>query len=260
VGEDGNDDDLRDAFIQASALATVPEIRERVDARANEIANELFAEHRVDIKSLRDDRQSEYDDIRALAVEPQVTSLGRPKTRIEDYVEVDEETGQESRAPLAPKHLMSDEHGQVPITKLNDWEREVVFAELKRSVAWYRNPPRQATDSLGVAYRDGRGDWHSMHPDFIFFSEVNGKVVPSIVDPHGHHLGDSTEKLQGLARFAEDHGTSFHRIEALSRVNGSMRVLDLTKPAVREAIFAGGKTPIEFYESPIADDYDVPGL
>jgi type III restriction enzyme len=99
-----------------------------------------------------------------------------------------------------------------------------------------------------------------MHPDFIFFSEVSGKVVPSIVDPHGHHLGDSTEKLQGLAKFAEDHGTSFHRIEALTKVNGSMRVLDLTKPAVREAIYAGGKTPLEFYESPIADDYDGPGL
>lgn len=259
VGQDSDDDDLRGAFIQAAAMATVPEIRERIDARANEIANALFAEHRVDIKSLHDDRQSEYEDIRALAVEPQVTSLGRPKTRIEDYVEVDEETGQESRAPLAPTHLMSDEHGQVPITKLNDWERDVVFTELKRSVAWYRNPPRQATDSLGIAYRDGRGDWHSMHPDFIFFSEVNGKVVPSIVDPHGHHLGDSTEKLQGLAKFAEVYGASFHRIETLSKVNGNMRVLDLTKPVVREAIYAGGKTPIEFYESLIADDYDGRG-
>ena len=39
-----------------------------------------------------------------------------------------------------------------------------------------------------------------------------------------------------------------------------MRVLDLTKPAVREAIYAGDKTPIEFYESPIAEDYDGPGL
>lgn len=256
VGEDGEDDDLRDAFIQAAALATVPEIRERIDARANEIANTLFAEHRVDIKSLRDDRQSEYEDIRALAVEPQLTSLGRPKTRIEDYVDVDSETGQQSRAPLAPKHLMSDEHGQMPITRLNDWEREVVFAELKRSLAWYRNPPRQATDSLGIAYRDGSGNWHSMHPDFIFFSEVNGKVVPSIVDPHGHHLGDSTEKLQGLAKFAENYGASFHRIEAVSRVNGTMRVLDLMKPSVRTAIYAGGKTPFEYYESPIAEDYD----
>jgi hypothetical protein len=35
-------------------------------------------------------------------------------------------------------------------------------------------------------------------------------------------------------------------------------VLDLTKPAVREAIYAGGKTPIEFYESPTAEDYDGP--
>ncbi|RZU48735.1 type III restriction/modification enzyme restriction subunit [Krasilnikovia cinnamomea] len=260
VGEDGEDDNLRDAFIQAAALANVPEIRERIDARANEIANTLFAEHSVDIKSLRDDRRSEYEDIRALSVEPQVTSLGRPRTRIEDYVEVDEKTGQESRAPLASKHLMSDGHGQVPITKLNDWEREVVFAELKRSVAWYRNPPRQATDSLGIAYRDGNGNWRSMHPDFIFFSEVNGKIVPSIVDPHGHHLGDSTEKLQGFAQFAEDHGASFHRIAALSRVNGNMRVLDLTKPTVREAIYAGGRTPIEFYESPIAEDYDGPSL
>ena len=43
-----------------------------------------------------------------------------------------------------------------------------------------------------------------MHPDFVFFNEVDGKMRPSIVDPHGHHLEDSLVKLQGLAKFAED--------------------------------------------------------
>lgn len=257
----GDDDDLRDAFIQAAALATVPEIRERIDARANDITKSLFVEHRVDIMSLTDDRQQEYRDIEALAADPQEARLGRPRTRIEDYVELDDD-GQQSRAPLAPRHLMSDADGQVPITKLDSWERDVVFRELKRrgSLAWYRNPPRQTADSLGIAYRDDQGNWHSMHPDFIFFNDVNGDVRPSIVDPHGHHLGDSENKLVGLARFAEEYGASFHRIEGLSKVGQQMRVLDMMRPAVRAAIYAKNKSAVELYESDLALDYDGPAL
>ncbi|MEA2445779.1 MAG: type restriction enzyme [Thermoleophilales bacterium] len=31
-----------------------------------------------------------------------------------------------------------------------------------------------------------------MHPDFVFFHEVDGEVVASIVDPHGHPLPDAS--------------------------------------------------------------------
>ena len=191
-------------------------MREQVDREADELAEKWFAEHRVAIKELPDERQQEYEEIRAEATEPQRGELKRPRTRMEDFAVVDED-GQIAVAPLADRHLMSDETAMFPLSSLNEWECEVVArgTRTKFVSAWYRNPPRRV-DSLGVAYRDTVGNWRSMHPDFIFFNEVGGEIVPSIVDPHGHHLEDSLVKLQALARFAEEFGSEFHRIEALA--------------------------------------------
>ncbi len=257
LAQDDDDDTLRDAFVTTAALAIIPDVRSGIDREADELATAWFAEYRAAIKSLTDDRQQEYADIQALATEPQLGSLTRPRNRIEDYVEIDGD-GQESRAPLVDRHLMSDEDGMCPIGSLNDWERQVVAVELARpgSVGWYRNPPRQSVDSLGVPYRDQFGNWRSMHPDFIFFNTVGSSVLPSIVDPHGHHLEDSLIKLQGLCDFAEEFGDSFHRIEAVSNAGSDLVVLDLKDTKVRDALKAGSKTPAEFYESDLASPYN----
>ena len=71
--------------------------------------------------------------------------------------------------------------------------------------------PAGAVDSLGITYREADGNWRSMHPDFVFFHEVNGEIVASIVDPHGHHLDDADIKLKALATFAAEYGDEFHR-------------------------------------------------
>jgi len=172
---DGDDDGLREAFVRASALATVREVRERLDRDARELAERLFVEHRVAIKDLPDIRQQQFEDIRAMTTEPQRGTLRRPRTRIEGFSV--EQGDQIVPAELAPLHLMSDEEGDFPLTSLNTWERKVVRAELTRPTvrAWYRNPSRAAVDWLGIAYRDGQGNWHSMHPDFVFFHDVNGR-------------------------------------------------------------------------------------
>ena len=255
--DDDSDDALRDAFVRAAALACVPEVREAVDTESDHIAEELFDAHAEAIKELPDDCQQEYRDINALAATPQIDLIGRPRTRIEDYVE-EHSDGQLGRAELVSLHLMSDEDGYAPITKLNDWEGEIVKHEIARpgALGWYRNPPRQTADSLGIAYRDETtGNWRSMHPDFIFFHDVDGEARASIVDPHGHHLEDSLVKLQALATFAEDHGEAFHRIEALSKVGDVMKVLDLKDDDVRAGVHAGGHTVDWFYNSPLATNY-----
>jgi hypothetical protein len=248
--EDADDDGLREAYVRTSALAIIKELREKVDQEASELAGKWFAENRVAVKGLPDERQQEYEDIRAMATEPQRGFLGRPRTRLEGY-EILDDDGQRGLAPLAPLHLMSDGDGQFPLTSLNEWERKVVQAELSRpgSVGWYRNPPRAAIDSLGIAYRDGQGNWRSMHPDFVFFHEVNGEVKASIVDPHGHHLEDAAVKLAALADFAETYGAAFFRIDAVSQLANSMLVIDLTLPQNREAVRHGDKPVIELYES-----------
>jgi hypothetical protein len=168
------------------------------------------------------------------------------------------EDGQIEPVPLASLHLMSDEGGQFPLTSLNMWEREIVLAELARPNVrgWYRNPSRAAVDSLGIAYRDDdTGNWRSMHPDFVFFHEVGGRFVASILDPHGIHLDDALMKLKALARFTETYGEAFHRIEALAEVDGRMKVIDMKIDDVRNAVLVAKQSPIDLYRSSIAVDY-----
>jgi type III restriction enzyme len=257
--DDASDDDgLREAYVRTAALATVKDVRDKVDTEALEESKRLFAQHRVAIKGLPDARQQEYEDIRAMTTEPQTGVLRRPRTRIEGFSV--EQGGQVVAAPLAPLHLMSDADGQFPLTNLNGWERAVVLAELARPRVrgWYRNPSRSAVDSLGIAYRDDDGgNWRSMHPDFVFFHDVGGKIVSSIVDPHGHHLPDALMKLKALAAFAREHGRAFHRIEAIAEVDGRMRVLDMKVDGVCEAVLYGAETALVAYRSGTAVDYHL---
>ncbi|OIO09665.1 MAG: type III restriction endonuclease subunit R [Elusimicrobia bacterium CG1_02_63_36] len=257
--ESSDDDSLREAYVRAAALATVKEVRDKVDKESLELTERLFAQHRVAIKGLPDVRQQEYEDIRAMATEPQEGVLRPPRTRIEGY-SYEDENGQIAMAPLAPLHLMSDENGDFPLTSLNSWEREVVLAELKRPNVrgWYRNPSRAAVDSLGIAYRDdSSGNWRSMHPDFVFFHEVGGKVVASIIDPHGHHLDDAAMKLKALARFSETYGEAFHRIEALDKIDGQMKVIDMTSDVVRDSVLNSQESALAIYQSNISVSYDI---
>lgn len=256
--DDGDDDGLRDAYVRASALAMIKEVREKVDLEATDLVNRWLAEHRVAIKGLPDVRQQEYEDIRAMTTDPQRGELGRPRSRMEDFKILDE-NDQVADAPLVDRHLMSDENGMFPLSSLNVWERKVVAAELAQSgaIGWYRNPIRSAVDSLGVAYRDGNGNWRAMYPDFVFFHQVNGEVKASIVDPHGHHLDDAVVKLRALAEFAQEFGQEFHRIEAVAEVGNSMKVLDMTIPAVRDGVLHENKPAVEFYKSDFAVDYIV---
>ena len=256
--EDGDDDHLRESFVKVSGLAIVKEVRAKVDAEADELAEKWFAKHRADIRNLPDERQQAFEEIRSAATEPLRTELKRPRTRLEDFASVDD-GNQVSVAETVKLHLMADESGEFPLGSLNEWELEVVKAELARDSCrgWYRNPPRQAVDSLGIAYRDSVGNWRSMHPDFLVFNEVDGEILPSIVDPHGFHLEDSLVKLQALARFTEQYGSEFHRIEALAKVDGTMKVLNMKDEDVRAEVSSTDLEPMKLYEGDLAQDYEA---
>ena len=254
---DEHDYELQEAYVRASALATVREVQERLDAEVDSRAAAWFKEHRNAINELTDERQQEYETIRSLATEPQTSEMIRPRNRLEDFSMA---TGENSvvDAPLVKLHLMSDENGNYPVGMLNNWEIEVVNKEIARSGAagWYRNPAHNGLDSVCVSYKDAQGNWRGMHPDFIFFHEVDGKVLPSIIDPHGQHLDDSFVKLQGLANFAERYGDKFHRIEAVVKEGASWRKLDFKRADVRDLVRTfSGSTVSSLYGDPVSDSY-----
>ena len=234
TSEDEDDDGLFDAHVKVAALAQVDRVSEELDREADELARKWFDKYRVAVKGLTDERRAAYDEIRGMSPEPQVVEIKRPRVRTEETEDADG-----NKLETRTGHLMSDGDGNFPTGSLNQWETEVLDTEMGHSgfQAWYRNPSRPSGDALAIAYRDDKGHWRRMCPDFLFFHDDGESVKVSIVDPHGHHLSDSLPKLRGLAQFATTHGQSFHRIESVARMqDGTLRVLDLTVPETREAI------------------------
>lgn len=231
----GDEEAYREAHIHAAAIARLPQTRPALDAEALRLAEEWHTVHRVAIKSLPEGRQSLYAEIIAMTTEPQMLGLALPKNRQEETKKL--EDGHQTVLDRRGRHLLVDEEGLFPIGKLSPDEVEVLDRELQRdaTIAWYRNPTG-GRDSMSIAYQDRHGEWRTLRPDFVFFVNTSQGVRPSIVDPHGHHLPDAVWKLHGMARFAEHYGDQFHRIEAISRLNGELRVLDFTLAEVRERV------------------------
>lgn len=252
------EDDLDDALIEAredvAALHLLENLQIQFDAEAKKLSDAWFAKYRKQIKALPDDRQEAYRQITALSAEPQDVDLARPVSRFEP-TKVREADGSETDIPTYKQHLLCDEEGFYPAAELGGWERKVLSAELKRNgfQFWYRNPNRPSQDSLGIAYIEG-DDTKVIRPDFIFFAEQEGEIVADIVDPHGFHLADALPKLKGLARYAETHGHIYRRIEAVAKTENKLRVLDLTRADVRQAVI-GAESAEAIYRSTVAGDY-----
>ena len=248
-----NDEDLFEAQVRVASLGLVPPLVSDIEQVADNISRQWLAETRVDRKNLPDEKQAEYDRLEGMSLRPERVDLTVPVTSQAD-TKAREADGAEAPLPTDDTHLLVDDQGVFPI-ELNDWERRVLETEKQQSgfLGWYRNPDRGVKESLAVAYEDS-GTWKALRPDFLFFSEVDGEVVVDLVDPHGFHLADALPKLRGLAKFAETHGHEFRRVEAVALVGDRLRVLDLTRPVVREEVQRSANARA-LYESSYASDY-----
>lgn len=229
-----------EAHLTLAALAKVDGVREALWREADMTAKKWLDSNRAEIAMLPDSREATYTTLREMAEEPSFVYLTKPKNRLvapgvwnKDKEEIDS-------FPRYEKHTLQAEDGSAP-AKLNDWEAKVVETEMKRQgfEAWYRNPSRPSPDAVTAVYYDETtGRWRSVQPDFVFFLRDNeDNLRASIVDPHGAYLGDALGKLRGLARYAEQYGEQFVRIESVSGANTeSLKVLDLKSEAVRAAV------------------------
>lgn len=255
VGPDGDEDELLEAHITIASLGRVPEIAQAVEVEADALARDWLTKTRVARKGLTDERQAEYDRLESMSATPEPISLTTPKNAQAD-TKVRHPDGTEADLPIREMHQLASADGTFPIA-LNEWERKVLDSEAAQPgfQGWYRNPERAAKESLAVAYKDEVGDWKALRPDFIFFGTNNdGSVAVDLVDPHGHHLSDALPKLRGLAEFAERFADYFRRVESVAETGGVLRVLDITKPRVRQAI-RDAQSAKALYESEVASDY-----
>lgn len=256
VGPDGDEDDLLEAHITVASLGRVPEIAQAVEQEADALSREWLTQTRVARKGLSDERKAEYDGLESMSTTPETVSLTVPKNGQAD-TKVRHPDGSEEDLPTREMHLLAAADGTVPLNFDSRWELKVLDSEAAQPgfQGWYRNPDRAAKESLAVAYKDEVGDWKALRPDFLFFgTNHDGTVTVDLVDPHGHHLSDALPKLRGLADFAERFASEFRRIESVAETGGVLRILDITKPRVREAI-REAQSAKALYESKAASDY-----
>ncbi len=230
---------LVEAHADVAAIGLVPLIKDDLEAAAEALANDWLTTHEAAIRTLSDERQDVYRELRELSANPLDVSLAMPRNSLQPTVEV-KENGTEVALPLHDQHLLCDDKGKFPAA-FNSWELEVFVQEATRNdfLAWYRNPSSASPESLGISYPDD-GQLSIMRPDFIFFSkDEDGAVQANIIDPHGQFLADSLSKLVGLANYAESRADYFGRIEAVAKVNDGFRSLDLKASDVRDAIRLG---------------------
>ena len=252
------EDDLDDALIEAredvAALHLMENLQVLYDPEAKKLSDEWFTKYGDRIKKLPHDRQDAYRQIVALSTDPKDVDLVQPVSRVE-LTKAREQDGSETDIPTYEQHLLCDEQGSYPTELKTSWEKAVLSAEMKRdgSLFWYRNPSYPSQDSLGIAYVFD-DDTKIVRPDFIFFAEQDGEIVADIVDPHGFHLADALAKLQGLARYAETHPQFYRRIEAVAETGGNLRMLDLTRADVRQAVMEATSAEA-LYRGAVAGDY-----
>lgn len=255
--EDDPEDALDDAILTVGALGLMPGLPDAVSGRAHALTEEWLDTYSAEIGELPDERQDAYDLLRASAKDPGLTDLMPPRKRREEgSIKKD---GQVVPLPSKRLHLLVDDNGEYPLApNLRKAERKVIDVELSEgrgTVAWYRNPGSSSKDSLAIPYQLPEAGWALMRPDFIFFTEVDAEVMPSIVDPHGAFLGDALPKLKGLADFAEKYGDRFHRIEAIDYSGEALRMLDMKSESVRTEVYKAA-SPSAVYSGDQAKDYE----
>ena len=142
--------------------------------------------------------------------------------------------------PCYPRHILQDDNGMCPL-KLNDAERYVVMTELGRpyTVAFYRNPSNNSPSVFSIPYTMPSGRV-SLRPDFIFFvrDDADGRLWPTIVDPHGAYLGDTVPRLRGYVDYLREFPSVFKQVLAVSDFpkRKEYRALNLLRSDVQDAI------------------------
>ena len=220
------DEDVTDTMVLAIALAQDPELPGRVEATASNLVSDWLQKHHSAITRLPEAAREDFDRVRRQSDRPEPTTLTIPPKAYGDR------KGQEW-----DRHLLSDADGKYR-ADLNQGEEHVLRTELDHgAVAWYRNPANRPRNAVVVPWHKWDG-WHGMHPDFVFIHSVDGKLRPSLIDPHGAFMQDAVGKLKGLADYVEKHPDVYHRVQAVDALAGRYRMLDLLDDEVRHAVLA----------------------
>ena len=222
------DDQVREAQLTTIALAADPSLPQALRDRASHIVEQWFKDFGAAITRLPAPEQERFDRIKRESDRPLLTTITLPSNKTES-----------ASGTAWERHILSDGDGLYR-TELLSWEEHVLRTELAAgAVAWYRNPST-GRHSLQIPYITAEGI-KGLAPDFVFVDEVAGRLVASLVDPHGTQFQDAVDKLKGLSEYTASHATDYHRVQSIALVDDDYLMLNHKDPEIRAAItsFAG---------------------
>lgn len=216
---------VREAQLTTIALADDASLPDALKNRASHVVEQWFKDHGGAITRIPAPEQERFDRIKRESDRPLLTTITLPSNKTES-----------SAGTAWERHILSDAEGLYR-TELLGWEEHVLRTELDAgAVAWYRNPST-GRHSLQIPYTTADGI-NGLAPDFVFVDQVAGRLVASLVDPHGTHFADAVDKLKGLAAYAANHTDAYHRIQSVALVDEHYVLLNHQDPQVRDAITA----------------------
>ena len=242
---------------EVAAMFSIHEIREGVLEWAEKLTTTALRQNAAGFQTLDDAQDEELRRIKGHTQEPQPVAVVLPESKPVSRVGVSN-----TALPIASRHVLADVQGNYPYAVSSGWEKRVVEAELGRTgparvIGWYRNPGRAVPSALQVPYRTESGEWATAQPDFIFFQRsTDGRVVASVVDPHGTHISDGTQRLRGFAEFIERNSRAFVSFRSMAmNKKGKLVSLNLCDKEVRAAVLDPSSTELGLFESSHAIEY-----
>lgn len=259
------DDDLIRAKTEVAATVSLPDAKTTVERAASDLTNAWLDKHGRDFKREGDQGRAAYLKLARRAGKPVTVTVAVPETLVENTKDT-----KGNLIPTVERHLFSATDGAFPFKRDSSWETTVLDTELARTgnaavIGWYRNPSRPDDTSLQIPYVNAAGKETSAQPDFLFFQrDVMGKVVVSVIDPHGTHFNDGIQRLRGMAEFVAAHDELFEDFLAVaeSTRNGKkvLVALDLKSGDVQRAIAAANSDVPLFDNEKLTTVYAPPAV
>lgn len=201
------DRDALEVKVEVIVLSRHHSAMSALESAAGGAFDELYDTHKKAIGKLKEQRRIAYERLRLATAKPNEVPWHLPESI--DF----------RRLPTAPcwkQHMYVESNGQFR-AELGTWETGVLYEELVdiSVVGWLRNVDRKPW-SLEIPYDTG-GNTRPMFPDLVVVRQTGADFTVDILEPHDPSLGDNFEKAVGLARFAEQHGHLFGRIQLIRK-------------------------------------------
>ena len=129
-------------------------------------------------------------------------------------------------------HLFATEQSEFA-ADLNGWEKAFVkwTHEQPDFVCWLRNLPRRDW-AFCVPYE--KGGEKPFYPDFIIVRKKANGFLADVLEPHDPNRLDTWAKVQGLAKFADEHEVAFGRLMVGRKIGDILQVVDVADHQTRE--------------------------